>query len=136
MTRSRHVVLIGLMGSGKSSVGVPLARRLGRMYVDNDDVLVRRTGRNAQELADTEGLDALQREEAAILLDALASDTPAVIGAAASTITDRAIRDRLRDPFVVWLDRSPAELANRNDNDDHRPPGADDLETIERLHAE
>ena len=44
MARPRHVVLVGLMGAGKTTVGVPLARALGRPYRDNDSELERRTG--------------------------------------------------------------------------------------------
>ena len=51
---------------------------------------------------------------------------PAVIGAAASVVTDPAIRDLLRGHFVVWLDTDLDQLAERDDDDGHRPAlGAD-----------
>ncbi len=79
MSKPRHVVLMGLMGSGKSTLGVPLAaRRLGRQYVDNDRQLELRTGQTAHELAAAVGMDELHRDEAATLLDSLARDEPAV----------------------------------------------------------
>ena len=67
MTRPRHVVLVGLMGAGKTTVGVPLARALGRPYRDNDSELERRTGRTAHDLAAAEGMDGLHRAESETL---------------------------------------------------------------------
>ena len=81
MSKPLHVVLMGLMGSGKSTLGVPLARRLGRPYVDNDRQLELRTGQTAHTLAAAVGMDELHRDEAATLLDSIASEEPAVISA-------------------------------------------------------
>ena len=55
-------------------------------------------------LAAAVGMDELHRDEAATLLDSIAREEPAVISASASAITERAIRERLGDEFVVWLD--------------------------------
>ena len=60
------------MGAGKTTIGKPLAERLSRPFVDNDELLFRRTGRNAAEIEASEGADALHREEAGALLDAIA----------------------------------------------------------------
>jgi shikimate kinase len=133
----RHVVLVGLMGAGKSTVGRAVARRLHRPYVDNDDELQRRTGGTAHALADREGLDALHREERATLEDAIAHDDPSVIGAAAATITDRAIREQLRDQFVVWVDPSVDSLVQRFRPHTHRPRVEGDVRAfLEQQHDE
>ena len=55
----RHVVLVGLMGSGKTTVGRLVARRLGWPLVDNDVELGRRIGMTAREFTAREGLDRL-----------------------------------------------------------------------------
>ncbi|MET1001521.1 MAG: shikimate kinase [Acidimicrobiia bacterium] len=122
----RHVVLVGLMGSGKSSIGRPLARRVGREYLDNDDVLELRTGHTAREIASDRGLDALHEEEANAFREMLADPKPAVIGAAASVVVDPGIRDLLREHDVVWLDTDLDHLARRVDAGDHRPFLGDD----------
>ena len=88
MSKPLHVVLMGLMGSGKSTIGRPLARRLGRQYVDNDRQLELRTGQTAHELAAAVGMDELHRDEAETLLASLARAEPAVVSAPASAITD------------------------------------------------
>jgi shikimate kinase len=121
MSRPRHVVLFGLMGSGKSTVGKPLAQRLGRRYVDNDKALEDVTGRSAHEIAATEGIDALHRDEKAVFLDSLAAPEPAVISAPASAISDATVRERLQDHFVVWLDTAIDTLVRRFDDEGHRP---------------
>jgi shikimate kinase len=130
MSKPRHVVLMGLMGSGKSTLGVPLARRLGRPYVDNDRQLELRTGQTAHELAAALGLDELHRDEAATLLAALARDEPAVISAPASAITERAIREQLDHAFVVWLDPPIDDLVARFHRQTNRPEIGTDLGAV------
>lgn len=96
------------MGVGKTTVGSLVARRLDRPLRDSDTDL-RTSHRNARELAVRQGVAALHRLEADLLLDALASPTPLVIAAAASVVEDPRCVDALRAPFVVWL-WAPAEL--------------------------
>src|SRR3546814_15096822 len=115
MPTDRHIVLLGLMGAGKSSVGRRVAKRLGRDLVDGDVVLDERTGgMTAAEVADSEGIDALHDMEAQIALDALASTTPAVIGPAASTIEVDAVRQALAHPLVAWPKPPASSLAERS----------------------
>jgi shikimate kinase len=124
------------MGSGKTTVGSALAHRLGRRFVDNDDVLTGWTEQSAAEIAAAEGTDALHRHEAAALLGALDSgDQPAVVAAAASVVDDDAVRERLRadDVEVVWLRAHPSTLRRRALAGAHRPFVHDDPSTIARL---
>jgi shikimate kinase len=121
MSPPRNVVVVGLMGSGKSTIGRLLATRLGRRYIDNDEQLERDVGRSAHELAASDGLDALHREEAASLVRVLDRTDDAVVGAGASTIEDPDIRSRLRNEFVVWLDTPLDTLVARFDDRGHRP---------------
>ena len=119
---NRHVVLVGAMGSGKTTIGVPLAVALGRPFVDNDDALVRSAGHTAADFEAREGIDALHDTEAAIVLDALRAPVPSVIAAAASTVSNPIVRDALaRYAFVVWLRVAPATLAARMPQSSARP---------------
>jgi shikimate kinase len=120
-------VLVGAMGSGKTTIGERVAAALGRSFLDNDELLEHRTGITAAALAERDGVDALHRAEAATLLGALESTPPAVIAAAASTIEDAAVRAALtRGADVVWLRADQATLAARLPGSSVRPfAGAD-----------
>jgi shikimate kinase len=119
-----HVVLVGPMGSGKSTIGSIVANRLGRSYLDSDTEVQRRTGRTARDIAETEGLAALHRLELTVLRDALANPTPSVIGSAASVVDQSVGRLALGMPRrVVWLHADAEHLARRSaaGGSNHRP---------------
>jgi shikimate kinase len=118
----RHVVLLGLMGAGKTSIGTEVAARLGRPLIDSDERLFGRTaGRTAAEIETDCGLDHLHRLEAEIVLEALALADPAVIGPASSVCESATVRDALAEHLVVWL-RAPLDyLARTAVTKTHRP---------------
>jgi shikimate kinase len=120
----RHIVIVGLMGSGKTTVGARLAAALGWRHRDSDADLEAATGRTARALAEADGIDRLHAMELQHLLDALAEPEPSVISAAASIIDEPRGRDALTDPTieVVWLRIDPVTAARRAaPGDDHRP---------------
>lgn len=120
----RHVVLVGLMGSGKTTVGAALAARLGWPLRDSDADLQAATGRSARELAAAEGIDRLHDREAAHMLEAIADTASSVIGSAAAVIDDPAIRCRLSDDpalLVAWLRIDPGTARSRMAGGDHHP---------------
>jgi shikimate kinase len=124
-TGARHVVLIGLMAAGKSTVGRHLAASLGRPLVDSDRVVEKLSGHPPVELERLDGLDRLHDAEIDSLRKVLAGDEPVVFAAAASVV-DRATADDLRHAFSVWLDVAPAVLAERIAADHPRPALGDD----------
>lgn len=67
MTRS--IILIGLPGSGKSTIGVQLAKHLGYNFIDTDILIQSKTGQTLQTTLDNEGYLALRAIEANVLLD-------------------------------------------------------------------
>ena len=104
-----RILLVGMMGSGKSSVGRELAKRTGWPFLDNDELLERATGRTARQLAEG-GEAALRAAEAAALREGLAVKPPAIIGVAGGAVLDPRDRKRIREGgFVVWL-RAPADV--------------------------
>jgi shikimate kinase len=119
----RHVVLVGLMGAGKTTVGRRLAARLGWPWRDSDAEIEAATGLTVRELRDRDGVDAMHDLEAAQLLHALADPGPSVISAAASVIDAEPCRLALAGPdiAVVWLRASLDVLAARFPTGDHRP---------------
>jgi shikimate kinase len=127
-----HVVVVGLMGSGKTSVGRAVAAASGRRFLDSDELLAERYGTTAAALAAERGLGVLHRMETDLLVDALSSPDPAVIAAAASVVDDPRGREALgRDGVhVVWLDAPVAVLAERAAGSDHRPLGEDPVAVL------
>jgi shikimate kinase len=128
---AEHVVLVGMMGSGKTTVGRALARRLHRPFVDSDAKVEGRTGRTVREIFEAEGEPAFRRHERVALLDAVASPVPAVIAAAGGVVLDPANRVSLRSAgTVVWLRAPVAVLGRRVASGDHRPLLRDDPEAV------
>ena len=130
-----HIVLIGLMGSGKTAVGVPLAAALGVQHGDSDLEIERETGLRSRDLAARDGIDALHALEARHLLEVLGKPETTVISAAASTLDDAVCLAAMHDPrhLIVWLRASPEALAARQRPDDHRPDfGADLVDVVRR----
>jgi shikimate kinase len=120
--RPTRVLLLGMMGSGKSSVGRALEGRTGWPFVDNDVLVQRATGLSARELLRDQGEAALREAESAALRAGLAIPAPAVVAIAAGTIMRPEDRDVMRDGgLVVWLHASPAVLAERAAGATHRP---------------
>ncbi|HEX5827333.1 MAG TPA: shikimate kinase [Candidatus Limnocylindrales bacterium] len=132
LTPLRHLVLVGLMGTGKTTTGRILAARLGWPMVDSDAEIEAGEGRTVRELRDELGTDAMHDVEARALLRALARPGPDVVGAAASTIDRDDCREALRGEgvAVAWVTASPAVAAARFRGDDHRPRYGDDIEAF------
>lgn len=125
---TQHLVLVGLMGVGKSTIGRVLAERLGTRLVDSDDLIEEQTGKTVREIFLSEGEPAFRRLEQQVLLDALAAEEPLVIAAAGGVVLDEGNRRALRESGarVVWLVASLDTLVDRVASGGHRPLLDDD----------
>lgn len=135
----RHLVLVGLMGVGKTTVGRILAERLGCELVDSDLRIEALTGRTVKQILADGGVDALRRHEADALFDALDDVEPRVIAAAGGVVLDADHRRRLVEAAaeVVWLTGDPHVLAPRTESRGHRPwLDEDPVGTLLRMEAE
>lgn len=122
MSRECRVVLVGMMGSGKTRVGRLVAERTGWPYHDNDDLLARIFGTTPREILAGQGEAELRHAESEALALGLEAHAPCIVGAAGGTILDRANRERLRrSAIVVWLRASAEALAARASGGAHRP---------------
>jgi shikimate kinase len=130
------IVLVGLMGAGKSTVGRLVAERLGRRLVDSDQAIEARTGSSVRELWEEGGEAAYRRLESQVVLDALGESPPVVIAAPGGVVLDPEVREALDGAHVVWLRGDPATLASRVRSGDHRPLLGDDPLTVLRAMAE
>jgi len=136
---SRPIVLVGLMGAGKSTVGRLVAAALGRELVDVDLAITERTGRTVRQLWEDGGEDAYRSLESLTVLESLPRKE-IVLAAPGGVVLDPEVRAALADAHVVWLRADPAVLGGRVRAGDHRPLlGADpaaDLAAMATARAE
>lgn len=143
----RGVVLIGMAGSGKTTVGRIVAERLGARFVDTDDEIAGSAGRSVAEIFRTEGEDAFRALELAAFQQACAMPRPhdtttRVVATGGGFVTTEpgraAIADRAAAGWtVVWLSCAVGELAERIGDGATRPLLAGSAaEAIPRLLAE
>jgi len=118
-----HIVILGLMGAGKTTLGQALADHLGWPLSDSDAWLEHTLGQTARQLRDTLGAETLHQFEVEHLMEALRLPQPSVVCAAASVVENEACRRALAQPDLakIWLRGSAAALAARFTSGGHRP---------------
>jgi shikimate kinase len=98
-----NVILVGFMGAGKSAVGRLLARRLGRCFVETDDMIVSREGRSIPEIFRVDGEERFRQLEAETL-EALKLKSGEVIATGGGLPCREGRMEALRElGIVVWL---------------------------------
>jgi shikimate kinase len=129
-----RVLLIGMMGSGKTSVGRALAARTGWGYRDNDEIVAEGEGIATDELLERDGRDALRAAESRALTRVLEQDPPLIAGVAGGVIESPQDRQRMESPdaFVVYLHAPIDVLVERVGSGEGRPWLQPDPETAMR----
>ena len=117
----RPIVLVGLMGAGKSTVGRRLARRLGLPFVDADEEIERAADRTIPEIFDRFGEPAFRAGERRVIARLLDGGAR-VIATGGGAFVDAATRALILERCVaVWLDADVDTLAERVERRDTRP---------------
>lgn len=106
----RNVFLIGLMGSGKTTIGQLLAKRLQLPFIDSDHELEQRTGVSVATIFEIEGELAFRHREATVI-DELSRRERIVLGTGGGAILDRQTRAVLRERGMVIYLHSTAETS-------------------------
>jgi shikimate kinase len=115
------VSLVGLPGSGKSTVGRQLARRLQLPFVDSDHVIEERLGCSIREYFEREG-EARFRDVEESVIDELTERHQGVLSTGGGAVLRAANREHLRSRGkVIYLKSSPDELYRRLRHDTNRP---------------
>lgn len=133
-----HIVLIGLMGAGKTTLAEALSDRLGLPIRDSDrdiQLVWRYTG---ADIADHHGVPRLHGIERGMLLGALAAEQPTIITAAASTVDDELCRQAMRRRAFVVVLQAPVEVLLRRAaaGAHRRPVDPDEFAALARRRAE
>jgi len=132
-----RLILIGLPGSGKSTVGRQLARRLSLSFTDSDHEIEQRLGCSIRSFFEREGEEAFRDVEEEVIAQLCARD--GVIATGGGSILRAANRERLRSSgHVVYLRAAPEDVFRRVKHDKGRPllQVADPVQRLRDLYAE
>jgi shikimate kinase len=113
-------VLIGLPGSGKSTIGRRLARALDVTFVDTDAAIEAKTGRTIADVFATDGESAFRRIEEEVIRTALV-EHDGVLALGGGAITSQGVRDALAGHMVIYLEINAAEGIRRTSGSTARP---------------
>ena len=130
-----RILLVGMMGAGKTTTGQLVAHRLGWGYRDSDADVEAATGLTVPELFSRDGESAFRKAEAVALAGACADAAPSVVSVAGGAVLNPDNRRLIRDSgTVVWLRARPETLAARVGDGAGRPLlGEDPEEAMVRL---
>ncbi|MBT3205925.1 MAG: shikimate kinase AroK [Gammaproteobacteria bacterium] len=133
----QNIILIGPMGSGKSTIGQLIASRLNRDFFDSDYYIEEKTGVNIPTIFDIEGEDGFRARETKAL-EELTSQKKLVIATGGGSVMRQENQRIMSDGFIIFLDTSVNQQMARLRHDKKRPLLQTDnpREKLEKLFAE
>lgn len=127
----QNVILIGPMGSGKTTVGKQLAKRLRMDFVDSDHMIEERCGVSISTIFDIEGEEGFRKRETKMLSE-LCERTGVVLATGGGAIVSEENRILLRKGFVIYLKTSIETQLARTQKNQNRPL-LDNVDAEEKL---
>ncbi|MGX9087408.1 shikimate kinase, partial [Mesorhizobium sp. 98Argb] len=134
----RPIVLVGMPGAGKSTIGPPLARRLGLAFVDTDKKIEQKLGKSISQIFEDHGEDYFRRLEAREIAHYLEAG-PKVVATGGGAILDEQTRRLIGNKGVsIWFDTDLDVIQIRTRNDAKRPlmQGPDAGRKVDQLMSE
>ena len=125
-----NLVLIGMPGAGKTTVGRLLAQRLGREFADTDEMIAQRCGASVSTIFATHGEAHFRALEEAVVRELSASGAKVIATGGGTVLRENNVRRLRQNGRLYFLDRPPAALTPSED----RPLG-DTGEKLRRLYA-
>jgi len=118
---SGNIILVGMMGAGKTTVGKLLARQLGKSFIDSDEEIQRRTGVTIPHIFDVEGEAGFRSRESSVIQELLKQDN-IVLATGGGAILSAQNRSMMKqNGVVVYLKSSVHDLWQRTRHDHNRP---------------
>ena len=130
-----NIILIGPMGSGKTSTGRMLAKEMGYAFADTDEEVTKRTGVSIAYIFDVEGEEGFRKRECLALKECL-NDNNMILSTGGGIVLSKENRDLLQDRgTVVYLQTSIRSQVKRTSSTNNRPllQNKDPEETLEKL---
>jgi len=115
MVKRKNLILIGMPGSGKSTVGVILAKALTRPYLDSDILLQLRENRSLQDIVDTNGYMVLREIEEQVLLDINCGNHVIATGGSAA-YSKKTMEHLKQNGIIIFLNASLETIKSRIHN--------------------
>lgn len=135
MVVMKNLVLVGFMGSGKTSAGQLAAQRLGLQFVDMDAVIEQRTRQTVSQIFETQGEPAFRKIEREVVIDLAARDGLVIATGGGVVLNPDNIRDFSRTGVVISLWVDPRVAFERTKRTSHRPLLATDDDRLSRLES-
>ena len=133
--KKSNIVLIGMPGAGKSTVGVILAKAAGLQFCDTDLIIQQKTGRKLQDIINNDGIEKFLEAESNVL--SLLSVENSVIATGGSAVySEAAMQNLKRTGVAVWLDVPLSEVKRRIDNITTRGIVMHPGESLDSIYAE
>jgi len=116
-----NIALTGFMGSGKSSVGKELAKKLGFKFVDTDDMIEKTAGVSINEIFARHGEKYFREIEAKIIKDISKENSLVIATGGGAVLNPENIKNLRVNGVVVYLSVTPEQVYERVKNETHRP---------------
>lgn len=133
--KKSNIVLIGMPGAGKSTIGVVLAKTATLEFIDTDLLIQKQTGRKLQEIIDGDGIDAFLKTEGEVI-SALTAENSVIATGGSAVFSESAMNNLSRDGVIVYLDVPLDEIKRRVDNITTRGIAMKSGETLETVYNE
>lgn len=133
--QSGNLILVGMMGSGKTTMGRILARHLGKVFVDSDEEIIKRTGVTIPHIFDVEGEAGFRLRETAAIRDLVRRDNTVLATGGGAVLAEENRALMQQNGIVVYLKANVHDLWQRTRHDRNRPllQTSDPLEKLTEL---
>ena len=121
LNSTTNIFLVGLMGSGKTTIGRALAKRLNKRFIDSDHEIEARTGAAISLIFEIEGETSFRQREADVIRD-LTAQSGIVLATGGGAVLNQQSRQYLKERgIVVYLRASVNSILQRTSHDRNRP---------------
>ena len=119
--QSGNLILVGMMGSGKTTMGRALAKHLGKVFVDSDEEIQKRTGVTIPHIFDIEGETGFRQRETAAIRDLVERDNMVLATGGGAVLAEQSRELMRQNGIVVYLKANVHDLWQRTRHDRNRP---------------